>query len=76
MLDVNLLDYVTGSIAYDTFRGEPCTYSQRFYGRYPGHAPVYCVEIRGLTRCVVQLGMTYALPVMRHYGYDQIPCQW
>jgi hypothetical protein len=40
---------------------------------------VFCVEIRGLTRCVIQIGVTYALPVMRHYGVgddQQIPCKW
>jgi hypothetical protein len=78
ILDVSLLDYVTGSISQDTYGDHIITYSQRFYGRYPGHAPVFCVELGSYTKCVIQIGDTYAVPVMRHYGVGnkQKACQW
>lgn len=75
-MNLDLLDYVTGSISTDTFLGEPIIYSQRFYGRYPGHAPVFCLEYQQYTKCVVQIGAVYAIPVLRHYGDGGQACDW
>ena len=78
VLDPILLQFVAGSTFHDTYNGEPITYSQRFFDRYPGHSPVFCLQYRGLTKCVLQIGDFYVLPVMRHYGIgdEPIPCDW
>lgn len=78
ILNVNFLSYVSGSVSYGLYNGELIRYSQRFYDRYPGHSPVFCLEYREFTKCVLQIGVTYVLPVMRHYGTGNkpIPCDW
>lgn len=74
-----MLELVEGSFSEGLIGETPVNYSQNFYPRYPGHDPVFCLSYADKNLCVLQFGVTYAVPVFRHWGEMERPltqCNW
>ncbi len=67
---------VIGTRINATYDGKNISYSQQFFARNPGHTAVFCADYLGVKKCVIQIGSTYVISVMRHFGTGTEECKW
>jgi hypothetical protein len=79
ILSIDELEVVTGSERYFDVGGAVLKKTDRFFGRYPGHSPIGCLELENASVCGLQFGSTFAIPVFNHYGTGEdapVNCNW
>jgi hypothetical protein len=80
VLPISALDTISDSTSNDTTAdGQYVLYTQRYYDRYPGHSPLYCMTWNNTDKCGIFIGGsrgTFAAPVLVHYGNNGAPCNW
>lgn len=79
ILDIKELEVVTGSERFYNVSGLIFKKTERFFGRYPGHSPMECLEVSNASICGLQFGSTFGVPIFNHYGTgEDYPedCNW